>query len=144
MEQYNNTYNKLLSENEELRMQLEDANDTINAIRTGQVDAFVVEADGEHQLYTLKTADQTYRVFIEKMNEGAVTLNHDGLILYSNSRFASMVAMPLEKVLGLSFDEFIPEGSRDSFNDLITNGWDEDCKEEIEIEAKDGRKTCCL
>src|ERR1700755_2421728 len=107
MEQEKDTYKDLLSENKELRLQLEEANDAINAIRTGQVDAFVVESEGEHQLYTLKTADQTYRVFIEKMNEGAVTLNHDGVILYSNSRFASMMGMPLEKVLGLSFDEFI-------------------------------------
>src|ERR1700759_4520555 len=119
MKQTNSTYNKLLSENEQLKIQLEEANDAIEAIRTGQVDALVVQNGHGHQLYTLKTADQTYRVFIEKMNEGAVTLNHDGLILYSNSSFANMVAMPLEKVLGLSFDEFIPAGERGKFNELI-------------------------
>ncbi len=135
MEQEKDTYKDLLSENEELRMQLEEANDTINAIRTGQVDAFVVENGGEHQLYTLKTADQTYRVFIEKMNEGAVTLNRDGLILYSNSRFANMMGMPLEKVLGLSFEEFVPIQSRIKFNELINNGWEEDCKEEIILQS---------
>ena len=144
MEQEKDTYKDLLSENEELRMQLEEANDTINAIRTGQVDAFVVEADGEHQLYTLKTADQTYRVFIEKMNEGAVTLNRDGLILYSNSRFANMMGMPLEKVLGLSFDEFIPEQSRVKFNELINTGWEEDCKEEIILQSRDDNFIPCL
>lgn len=144
MEQDKDTYKDLLSENEDLRLQLDEANDTINAIRTGQVDAFVVETGGEHQLYTLKTADQTYRVFIEKMNEGAVTLNRNGLILYSNSRFAQMVAMPLEKVLGLSFDEFIPEQSRGKFNELINSGWDEDCKEEITLRAKDDGLIPCL
>jgi two-component system CheB/CheR fusion protein len=144
MEQEKDTYKELLSENEELRLQLEEANDTINAIRTGQVDAFVVENDGQHQLYTLKTADQTYRVFIEKMNEGAVTLNHDGLILYSNSRFANMVRMPLEKVLGLSFDEFIPKGSKEKFNELINNGWEEDCKEEITLKSRDNGVISCL
>lgn len=144
MEQDNNTYNKLLSENEELRMQLEEANDAIHAIRTGQVDAFVLETGGEHQLYTLKTADQTYRVFIEKMNEGAVTLNRDGLILYSNSRFANMIGMPLEKVLGLSFDEFIPKQSREKFNNLIDSGWDEDCKEEIMLQGADDQLIPCL
>jgi len=144
MEQEKDTYRDLLSENEELRMQLEEANDTINAIRTGQVDAFVVENGGEHQLYTLKTADQTYRVFIEKMNEGAVTLNRDGLILYSNSRFANMMGMPLEKVLGLSFDEFVPKESRIKFNELINNGWEEDCKEEIILQSKDDNFIPCL
>jgi two-component system phosphate regulon sensor histidine kinase PhoR len=144
MEQEKDTYKDLLSENEELRMQLEEANDTINAIRTGQVDAFVVENDGEHQLYTLKTADQTYRVFIEKMNEGAVTLNRDGLILYSNSRFANMMDLPLEKVLGLSFGEFVPKQSRIKFNELINNGWEEDCKEEIILQSKNDNFIPCL
>src|SRR6476469_3964837 len=75
----------------ELQRRLEEANDIIEAIRTGSVDALIVNGEDGHQLYTLKTADQTYRVFIEKMNEGAVTLNEDGLILYSNSRFANMI-----------------------------------------------------
>jgi len=46
----------------------------LKPIRSGQIDALVVKSDNGHQLYTLKTADQTYRVFIEKMTEGAVTL----------------------------------------------------------------------
>jgi two-component system phosphate regulon sensor histidine kinase PhoR len=78
------------------------------------------------------------------MNEGAVTLNHDGIILYSNSRFATMVEMPLEKVLGLAFDSFIPEASREKFNELIYSGWEEDCKEEIELLGNEGKATCCL
>jgi hypothetical protein len=55
----------------ELSAQLQEAQETLNAIRTGQVDAIVVENEEGHQLYTLKSADQTYRVFIEKMKEGA-------------------------------------------------------------------------
>jgi len=144
MEQSNITYNELVNANEQLKMQLEEANDTINAIRTGEVDAFVVQNGNGHQLYTLKTADQTYRVFIEKMNEGAVTLNKKGIILYSNSRFAQMVAMPLEKVLGLSFDEFIAKKSRKKFNTLINKGWEDDCKEEIELINKENKLVPCL
>jgi len=138
------TYQELLSEANELRFQLEEANDTLNAIRTGQVDALIVQSDTGNQLYTLKTADQTYRVFIEKMNEGAVTLNRDGIILYSNSRFAAMVGMPLEKVIGLAFDAFIPPGSAQKYNQLITNGWEEECKEEILLANKQQQTTPCL
>jgi two-component system phosphate regulon sensor histidine kinase PhoR len=144
MEQAKNTYNEVLSENKELKIQLEEATDTIHAIRTGQVDAFIVQGENGHQLYTLKTADQTYRVFIEKMNEGAVTLNRDGMILYSNSRFAAMVDVPLEKVLGLPFDDFIPHGSKATYNELINNGWEEDCKEEITLLSKSGKEVTCL
>lgn len=138
------TYEELLQQNEELRIQLEEANDTIDAIRSGQIDALIVKGAEGHQLYTLKTADQTYRVFIEKMNEGAVTLNKDNTILYSNSRFAAMMGLPLEKVIGLNFSVFIPEISVEKFNNLMQNGWEEDCKSEILLADKQRKLTPCL
>ncbi len=144
MEQATLTYEQLLRENNELRQQLEEATDTIEAIRTGQVDAIIVNDGNNHQIYTLKTADQTYRVFIEKMNEGAVTINREGMILYSNSRFADMMCLPLEKVIGLPFDTFIPEACREKFNELINNGWEEDCKEEIDLCGNRGQLVSCL
>jgi two-component system phosphate regulon sensor histidine kinase PhoR len=63
MESYKYTYEQLQAENDELRLRLEEANDTIEAIRSGQIDALVVKGDEGHQLYTLKTADQTYRFY---------------------------------------------------------------------------------
>ena len=65
----------------ELERQLEEAHDAIEAIRTGQIDALVVTDHNVHTLYTLKSADQAYRVFIERMAEGAVSLNADGVIV---------------------------------------------------------------
>jgi two-component system phosphate regulon sensor histidine kinase PhoR len=144
MESVKPTYEELLSEAKELRYQLEEANDTIEAIRTGQVDALIVQGDDGHQLYTLKTADQTYRMFIEKMNEGAVTLDHEGVILYCNSGFAGMVNMPLEKVIGLPFGTFIDDGSRDKFNLIIEKAWQEECKEEIELLSTGNSPVSCL
>ncbi|HEY4325207.1 MAG TPA: ATP-binding protein [Mucilaginibacter sp.] len=144
MEQAKITYDQLLSENYELRLQLEEASDALNAIRTGQVDALVVNNGESHQIFTLKTADQTYRVFIEKMNEGAVTINREGIILYSNSRFADMVKMPLEKVIGLSFDNFIPKSLRQKFKELIEKSWEIDCKEEIELADHEHQTIPCL
>src|SRR3954447_16437726 len=127
------TYEELVNEMNSLRIQLEDANDVIEAIRTGQIDALVVQGKKGHELYTLKTADQTYRLFIEKMTEGAVTLNRSGIILYSNSQFASIVGMPLSKVIGLSFYNFIAPNSKEHFYELFNRGWKEDCKGEIEL-----------
>jgi len=126
-------YGQLLTENYELRLQLEEARDTIDAIRTGQVDALIVNNGDSPQVYTLKTADQTYRVLIEKMNEGAVTINREGLILYCNSRFADMANIALEKVIGLPFKTFVAEASKEKFNALISDGWDKDCKDEVEL-----------
>jgi PAS domain S-box-containing protein len=117
-----------------LRSQLEEANETIEAIRTGQIDAIVVQGDNGHQLYTLKSADHTYRVFIEKMTEGAVTLNNQGLILYCNSRFASMVNTPLSYIIGMDFEQFIAADQLSSYKELFGKAWTEDCKGELSLE----------
>lgn len=131
------TYDQLVSENDNLRLQLEEANETIDAIRTGQIDALVVKGKEGHELYTLKTADQTYRVFIEKMTEGAVTLNQEGIVIYSNSQFASTLNVPLSRVLGEKFDTFISPEYKEQFKDLFEKGWKEDCKGEVILSCKD-------
>jgi two-component system CheB/CheR fusion protein len=128
---------QLATELAELKRQLEEANDTIEAIRTGMVDAFVVYGDQGHQLYTLKTADQTYRVLVEKMGEGAITLNKDGVILYSNSKFAEMLGMPLDKVIGRPVNEFIASAKNEhEFDDILETSQTEYKKEILLIGAR--------
>ena len=138
------TYDQLLKENESLQWQLEEATDIIQAIRTGQIDALVVKKGDGHELYTLKTADQTYRVFIEKMNEGAVTLNHEGIIVYCNSMFASMVNLPLSKVIGLSFQTFVADDCLNDYHDIFKKGWTQDSKFEMSITSHDSIIPCQL
>jgi len=128
-----------LAEIEELKSQLEEAQDTIEAIRSGEVDAFVVKNDSGHRLYTLKSADQTYRIFIEKMTEGAVTVSRDGIILYSNTSFANMVGLPLSQVLGFHFDKFIPDEHLVPVRQLMKAAWDEEKKTEIMLPGKNKR-----
>lgn len=131
-------YRTLIEQHNELKHQLREAEETLHAIRTGQIDAIVVENGEGHQLYTLKSADQTYRVFIEKMKEGAVTLNMDEIILYSNSRFADMVGIPLPQVIGHSFRDFIPVGSEEVYKSLMKSGWASDSKGELPIRTNNG------
>src|ERR1700761_7259991 len=135
---------QILKENQELRWQLEEANETIEAIRSGQVDALVVKSGDNHQLYTLKSADQTYRMFIEKMNEGVATINKEGFILYCNSRLASMVSLPLAKVIGLPFESLVADESKQKYHKLTKDGWKKDAKEEIHVKDRFDKQTCCL
>jgi two-component system, OmpR family, phosphate regulon sensor histidine kinase PhoR len=132
------TYEELVEELEELSFQLKEANETIHAIRTGQIDALVVETENGPRLYTLKSADHTYRVLIEKMKEGAVTLNNTGVISYSNSQFASMINMPLAKVIGLPIMDFIPEQYKNKFRKITEQGWKSDSKGEIFLKNNTG------
>lgn len=124
---------------ESLRQQLDEANAAIEAIRTGQVDAFVVEDQNGPRLYTLKSVDQTYRLFIEKMTEGAITLNKKGVILYCNSRLARMLNVPLENMIGSYFKNFIPRESQKSFDNLISKGWKVECKGKLTLLSAEGK-----
>lgn len=128
----------LEQELEELRHQLAEANETIEAIRTGQIDAIVVHGNGGHQLFTLKSADHTYRLFIEKMTEGAVTLNAAGLILFCNSRFTRMLDKPLSEIIGLPFGKFVCKEYQSQFQKLFADCWEKDCKEEISLISGEG------
>lgn len=129
-----------MKELEELRFQLNEANDTIEAIRTGQVDALVVQGKEGHQVYSLKSADQTYRVFIEKMAEGAVTLNRQGLVLYCNSQFASMAGVSLSQVMGIPFDKFIVAEDLPVFTTAFQESWEQDCKVELMLKCRQGER----
>jgi len=129
----------LQSELEELRLQLQEANDTIDAIRSGEVDALFVNNGKEHQLYTLRTADHTYRVFIEQMKEGAVTVNQDGIILYSNSQFAALIGISLTEVIGLPIIDFVPVKLHKAFKKIILEGWQSESKGEILFKNKSNK-----
>ena len=125
------SYEELLIEFEEIKAQLHEANETLHAIRSGQVDALVVQTESGARLYTLKSADHTYRVFIERMKEGAVTLDNKGIILYSNSQFAAMVDMPLEKVVGLPLIDLVPKEWKPAFKKIAEQAWGSDSRGEI-------------
>ncbi|HUQ67125.1 MAG TPA: PAS domain-containing protein, partial [Flavitalea sp.] len=131
----NKSKGQLLKQIEELRIQLDEANDTIDAIRTGQIDALVVQGNGGHQLYTLKSADQTYRVFIEKMAEGAVTLDPNGIVLYCNSQFGEIINLSISQIIGTSFERFVADADKQRYKEVFVNGWTEDSKCEVNMLA---------
>jgi len=133
------TYEALLARNEVLQLQLDEAESIIEAIRNGEVDALIVKKDNEPQIYSLKSADHTYRVFIEKMNDGAITLDRDGIIIYCNSSFSNMVNIPSEEMLGTSFLDIIPSAYAEEVNGLLQKGWNGDSKTEMIFPGKNNR-----
>ena len=100
-----------------LQDSLREAQETLDAIRSGEVDAVVVTGGGGNQIYTLAGAEQPYRVYVERMQEGAVTISGGGLILYSNQRFADMLGEPLERVIG---SEIRPRLEDENWRQLAT------------------------
>src|SRR5436305_11053743 len=90
----------------ELENRLAEAEETLYALRSGAVDAVIVAGSQGDSVYTLKGADQTYRLFVEEMAEGAITLTADGLIAFANEQFAAIIGVPLEQVIGSRIQEF--------------------------------------
>jgi len=90
-----------------LRRRLREAEDTLKAIRDGHVDALVVDSPDGDQLYTLRTADQPYRLMVEQMREGALTLSEQGTILYCNERFAQMMGSSSQSITARDFADCI-------------------------------------
>jgi two-component system phosphate regulon sensor histidine kinase PhoR len=130
------TYEQLISQIGELESQLTESHNIIEAIRAGEIDAFVFKNNDKHELYTLKSADHTYRIFIEKMAEGAVTVSREGIVVYCNSSFASMVNMPIEQTLGQPFTDLIPSQYRDLITELIKVAWYKEIKTEITLPGR--------
>ena len=89
------------------------------AIRSGEVDAIMVSGTKGEQVYSISSAETPYRTFIEEMNEGAVTLTKEGIILYCNQRFAELVHEPIERVIGSYLKRFIAPNDKSKLDYLL-------------------------
>ncbi len=119
----------------ELRRRLQEAEDTINAIREGHVEALVVSAPDGEQIFTLRTADQPYRLLVEQMREGALTLAADGTILYCNQRFAELIAHPPERIAGHAIAEFLDAGDLETLFRVLNS---ESYRAEVQLKTAAG------
>ena len=89
-------------------------------------------------MFTLEGAEHAYRVLIESMNEGALTLTADKTILYANQCFASMVKCPLEQVTGSSFRRFLSAEDRATLRPLLKRAGKSGSKIQVLLKAGDG------
>jgi PAS domain S-box-containing protein len=111
-----------MSELDDLRERLAEAEELLRAIRHGEVDALVISEESGERVYTLRGADAPYRALVEQMQEGAVTVTRIGDIVYSNGRFAALVGAPLQRVIGASIDEFVDTPDQAVLRALIAAG----------------------
>ncbi len=123
---------------ESLRNRLEEAEETLRAIRNGEVDALVVNGPNGDRVFTLHGADHPYRELIESMQQGAATVSVAAVILYCNRRFAEMVSRPIERVIGASVTEFLPRAHRAEFLEALDRGRTTGHHGEFEFEFDNG------
>jgi PAS domain S-box-containing protein len=118
---------------DELRQRLQEAEETLDAIRSGEVDALVVAGPAGEKVFTLKGAEHPYRVLVESMNEGAISLSKDGTILYCNSAFARMAGTSLDQIMGHDVCEFVPDEDCNTLKKLIKQGLRESVRAEMTL-----------
>lgn len=123
-----------------LKNRLAETEETLHAIRQYLVDAFVVKRANGEQVVTLSDASFPYRMMVESMNEGAVTLIPDGTIFYCNPRFARMVQVDGEKLIGAHFQDLILPEEQEAFNSIFREAGRDGLRAEFCLRAAEG--TC--
>jgi len=126
-----------LLEIQELRLRLEEAEETLRAIRRGEVDGLVVQGHQGTQLYTLRGADESYRTLVEAMNEGALILDDNLTVLYGNRRISEILKLPLSQVIGTHAATFVPADLREAFAALMAESWIASLQRELVLRRSD-------
>jgi len=106
----------------ELLGRIAECEETLRAIRSGEVDAVVVSGPRGDQVYSLREAEHVYRVMVESMSEGACTLSADGVVLYANAQLADLFEVPLEQVIGRRLTQVVEIDDSRSYAVLLENG----------------------
>jgi PAS domain S-box-containing protein len=122
----------------ELRAQLHEAHETIEAIRRGAVDSLVIGPPGQEQVYTLASADRTYRLIMEAMSEGAATISPRGVILDVNPRLCVMTGQSVTQLTGASVLSLVPAASRPELSRLLDLGPGGSTRGEVDLNGPYG------
>jgi len=118
-----------------LENRLAEAEQLIEAIKAGEVDAFALRSENNVEVFTLQSGDYAYRVLVENVNEGAINITEKGLIVYCNKYFHELLGLSYDKVIGTSLRDFLSPESIATFNSLFTNALAGQSKGEINLIA---------
>jgi PAS domain S-box-containing protein len=94
----------------------DEAGATVEAIRSGSVDALVVAGE---QVVMLDSAQRFYQVAVDRMQQGVVIVDAQGNISYANQRMASLLGTPRERLPGTSLRKLARNGDDASLASLL-------------------------
>jgi diguanylate cyclase (GGDEF)-like protein/PAS domain S-box-containing protein len=74
---------------------------------------------GGEQDTVLSMADESYRLFVENMCDGAATVSSNGVVLYANRRLSEMVSCSREGIVGAHVTSFMSEESAGRWPEML-------------------------
>jgi len=109
------TQKKLLAENEDLRARLDEAEEILRAIRSGEVDALIVSGVGGEQILTfkqveeaLRSSEEKYRTLVDEVNDGFYVSDEAGIFTFANPAMAGIYGVETPQALvGRQFLDFV-------------------------------------
>jgi PAS domain S-box-containing protein len=112
----------LLAENTDLRARLAETEDTIRAIRSGDVDALVVEGTAGPQVYTLQGVEAETNRFrgemLAQVSDAVVAVDDEERIVYLNAAAESLYGFAASKVLGRTLSAIYDSQWHDAADEL--------------------------
>ncbi len=133
------TDQNLVAELEDLRSRLHEAEDTLEAIRSGAADALIVSGTDGPKVFTLSGADEVYRTFFQEMADGGLTVNSRGTILSSNQSLSEILGLTTEKLLGDRFQSFILPEDVEIFETALEKVFRDQTKAHIVLRTQSDR-----
>ena len=115
------------------RLSPAEAEETLAAIRLGQVDAFLIATPQGDRVYVLQGSEHPYLVFVRSMSEGAVTTAPDGTILFANDNFAELAGAPRDRLVGTQFSHYVCPPDLGRVEALLRSADGERSRGEVEL-----------
>ncbi|MDP1889557.1 MAG: PAS domain S-box protein [Gemmatimonadaceae bacterium] len=101
-----------------LEQRLSEAEETIRALLSGEIDAVVDAAHTTPVLLSnaqaeLRESELRYRSIVETAHEGITIVDSDGTISFTNGRFAEMLGYTVDELVGQSLFKFVPSARQE-------------------------------
>jgi PAS domain S-box-containing protein len=129
---------ELLAENADLRNRLEEAEETLRAIREGEVDAIVVSGSKGDRVFSLTETENLHRLMVETMSEAGIATSLDGVVLYCNQRTCQLLGVGQEQIFGHKLNEFAARHDAGRMEALLATARTMTADDRIMFVARDG------
>lgn len=117
---------------------MDDGAQILEAIRSGCVDAFVIEERDGHIVYTLQNADLPYSALVQRMQQSAAMLNGNGEIIYCNDSLAALLGVATDSLVGVRLHELVNSDEVATVQTLLQSLGMHSAEQEVRLRKMDG------